>query len=63
MAESSLDHFGGSRQPQVARATNGGQVEVKPIPYSPPVGPSNINDPKSPGIHGTNHGNNPSCNK
>lgn len=38
------------------RATNGGQMEVKSIPYSPPVGPSNINDSKSPGIHGTNHG-------
>lgn len=40
------------------RATNGGQMEVKPIPYSPPVGPNSIGDPKSPGIHGTNHGNN-----
>ena len=25
--------------------------------YRPPVGPSNINDSKSPGLHGTNHGN------
>lgn len=24
--------------------------------YRPPVGPKNINDPKSPGLHGTNHG-------
>lgn len=63
MAESSLDHFGGSRQPQAARATNGGQMEVKPIPYSPPVGPNCINDPKGPGLHGTNHGNNPSSNR
>jgi hypothetical protein len=23
------------------------------IPYSPPQGPSNINDPKSPGLHGS----------
>lgn len=45
-------------QPQAARATNGGQQQVKDIPYSPPVGPSNINDPKSPGLHGTNIGNN-----
>lgn len=46
-----------SSSPQVARATNGGQCTPKPIPYSPPVGPANIGDPKSPGIHGTNHGN------
>lgn len=63
MAESSVDHFGGSSQPQASRATNGGQMPVSPIPYSPPQGPSCINDPKSPGIHGTNHGNDPSCNK
>lgn len=63
MAESSLDHFGGSRQPQAPRATNGGVMEVKPIPYSPPVGPQGINDRQSPGLHGTNHGNDPSCNK
>lgn len=42
--------------PQATRATNGGKQEVKPIPYSPPCGPSNINDPQSPGLHGTNHG-------
>ncbi len=46
-----------SSQPQAARATNGGRQDPKPLPYSPPVGPSNINDPKTPGIHGTNHGN------
>lgn len=39
------------------RATNGGQQIPKDIPYSPPVGPKSINDPKSPGIHGDNHGN------
>ncbi len=38
------------------RATNGGKMEVKSIPYSPPKGPSNINDSKSPGLHGSNHG-------
>lgn len=53
-----LSQFGkDSNQPQVARATNGGQQAVKSIPYSPPKGPSNINDPKTPGIHGSNHGN------
>lgn len=41
-----------------ARATNGGQCDPKPIPYSPPVGPKSVGDPKSPGLHGTNHGNN-----
>ncbi len=37
-------------------ATNGGRMDPKPIPYSPPMGPKNINDPKTPGLHGTNHG-------
>ena len=53
-----LDEYGkDSGAGQAARATNGGHCEPKPIPYSPPVGPSNINDSKSPGLHGTNHGN------
>jgi len=38
---------------------DGGKPEVKPIPYSPSVGPSNINDPKTPGLHGDNKGNAP----
>lgn len=42
---------------QAPVATNGGQVPVKSIPYSPPVGPANINDPQTPGLHGSNHGN------
>lgn len=37
---------------------DGGKPEVKPTDYSPPQGPSNINNPQSPGLHGTNHGNN-----
>jgi len=37
------------------RAKNGGQVEVKPLPYSPPVGPKG--QTHGPGIGGTNHGN------
>jgi hypothetical protein len=46
-----------SSQPQAARATTGGIKEAKPISnYCPPVGPTNINDPKSPGIHGNSHG-------
>jgi hypothetical protein len=46
-----------SSQPQAARATTGGIKEAKPISnYCPPVGPSNINDSKTPGIHGDSHG-------
>lgn len=46
-------------KPQRASAECGGVLpkDVKPIPYSPPQGPKNIGDPKSPGLHGTNHGN------
>lgn len=42
---------------QAPRATNGGKQDPKSIPYCPPVGPSNINDSKSPGLHGSNMGN------
>jgi hypothetical protein len=46
-----------SSQPQAARATSGGVKEAKPISnYKAPVGPTNINDSKSPGIHGANLG-------
>jgi hypothetical protein len=52
-----LSEFGrDANKPQAARATCGGVTEAKPLDYSPPKGPSNINDPKTPGIHGTNHG-------
>lgn len=56
-----LNGFGpNSSQPQAPRATDGGKPMVKDVMnYKPPVGPSNINDAKSPGIHGTNHGNCP----
>ena len=58
MARDILGEYGNDTPThQQPRATNGGQQEPKTIPYSPPVGPSNINDPKGPGIHGTNHGN------
>lgn len=57
MSKDILNEFGpDSRDRQAPRATNGGHMEPKPIHYSPPVGPSNIQDPKSPGLHGTNHG-------
>lgn len=53
-----LNEYGAdSPMDQKPRATNGGQMPVKKIPYSPPVGPTNINDPKSPGLHGDNCGN------
>jgi hypothetical protein len=46
-----------SSQPQAARATSGGVTSAKPISnYCAPQGPSNINDAKSPGIHGNSHG-------
>ena len=40
---------------QKPRATNGGQMPVKPIPYSPPKGPT-AQMQEGPGLHGTNHG-------
>lgn len=41
--------------PQVPRATNGGQMPVKPIPYSKPQGPSGqMRD--GPGLGGDNCG-------
>jgi hypothetical protein len=58
MARDILGEYGpDSPSHQKARPTNGGHMEPKELPYSPPVGPSNIGDPKSPGLHGTNHGN------
>lgn len=47
-----------SAMDQKPSATNGGCMPVRDVRnYSPPVGPKNIGDPKSPGLHGTNHGN------
>lgn len=40
----------------MSQTKDGGKPDVKPLPYSPPQGPSNINDPKSPGLHGDNCG-------
>lgn len=37
---------------------NGGIIQPRDVMnYQPPMGPSNINDPKSPGLHGENCGN------
>lgn len=38
------------------RASNGGQQSVKEIPYSKPT--ADVPMEKSPGLHGSNHGNN-----
>lgn len=57
MSKDILSMYGpDSPSDQMPRATNGGEMSVKSIPYSPPKGPSNINDSKSPGLHGSNHG-------
>jgi hypothetical protein len=58
MARDILSEYGPeSSQPQAPRATTGGVKEAKPIAnYKPPQGPTNINDPKNPGLHGQNHG-------
>lgn len=60
-----LNGFGpDSPSPQASVASNGGRMEPKDVMnYKPPVGPSNINDSKSPGLHGTNHGCAPSQGK
>lgn len=53
-----LSGFGpDASKPQRASASSGGVTQAKEMPYSPPQGPKNINDPKSPGLHGTSHGN------
>lgn len=36
---------------------NGGKPEKKDLPMEQPAGPKGINDPQTPGLHGTNHGN------
>lgn len=58
MPEDILGMYGAdSSQPQRAAATNGGKITPKSPDYHPPTGPSGINDPKTPGLHGSNHGN------
>lgn len=58
MARDILSEYGNdSSQPQAPRARSGGEMMAKPLPYNPPKGPTNIMDGRSPGLHGTNHGN------
>ena len=53
MSDDILDMYGrDSGAGQAPRATNGGKQEVKPIPYSNPVGPKNKTEV---GSSGTNH--------
>lgn len=48
-----LDMYGrDSSQPQRPRATNGGQMEPKDLPYSPPQGPKGQYEKKMPNNHG-----------
>ena len=57
MARDILNEYGpDSPANQMPRATSGGVMSAKPINYKPPVGPKNINDSKSPGLHGDNCG-------
>jgi hypothetical protein len=42
----------------MSQTQNGGKPEVKDLPMKEPVGPKGINDPKTPGLHGENLGNN-----
>lgn len=52
-----LSEFGeDASKPQAARATCGGVLEAKKLPYSPPVGPIGLGN-NSPGLGGTNVGN------
>lgn len=56
MAKDILNQYGrDTSQPQVSRATNGGQQSVKQMPYSPPKGPT-ANMERKVGLGGTNHG-------
>lgn len=56
MAKSVFSHFtkdsGAGDKP---RATCGGCTEAKPLPYSPPKGPTSQKQ-EGPGLHGSNHG-------
>jgi hypothetical protein len=54
MAKDFLGEFGSDSMPD-SRASGGGQMAQKPIPYSPPTG-AVIPMSQKPGIGGTNHG-------
>jgi|HubBroStandDraft_2_1064218.scaffolds.fasta_scaffold63475_3 hypothetical protein len=50
-----LSEYGPERKTEGNRASNGGRMEKKELPYSPPVGPKGQSN-NSPGLGGTNHG-------
>lgn len=55
MPDDILNDFGrDSGAGEKPRATNGGQQEVKSLPYSPPTGRAGSTN--GPGLGGTNHG-------
>jgi hypothetical protein len=58
MARDILSEYGKDiPHPQAPRATSGGCTSARDVMnYKAPVGPTNINDAKSPGIHGDSHG-------
>jgi hypothetical protein len=55
MAKDILSDFGpDSSNPQVARAKSGGPKSAGDVlNYKAPQGPSSVNNPKAPGLHGT----------
>jgi hypothetical protein len=56
MSKDILSEYGpNSASNEKARASSGGRMEPKPIPYSPPKGPTSQMQ-QGPGTHGTNHG-------
>lgn len=56
MSDDILNEYGkDSGAGQKPRATNGGHCEPKPLPYSPPVGPTGHMQ-SSVGLHGSNMG-------
>lgn len=59
MARDILRDYGpDSPSNQKPRASGGGHPTTRDVHnYSPPAGPTNIGDPKSPGLHGHNCGN------
>lgn len=60
MAKHPIDGYpnSGGEQGTKRAATGGMCCDPKDVnKYRPPVGPSNISDPKSPGLHGTNYSN------
>lgn len=58
MPRDTLSEYGrDSSGPQRPRATSGGVTQARDVRnYRPPQGPTNINDPKGPGLHGHNCG-------